>query len=124
MVIESLFNLCVTKVCENLETYSDILNELSGEVPHTVLDTILGHHIRNCLTVEVEYIELRPDPSFNYFERSCVECYPRFVWNNHSVVTKTMYIQKTVWDKIRYDYECEYCYEPFTIYFDESCNCP
>lgn len=124
MGVKSLFKLCAKNVCEHIGSYSDIINSLFGKVPHTVLDKLLKHHIKNCMYIQLEYINIIP-ASLNYFrERVCTDCYTWTRWDSTKITNSTLRMQKSVWERIKRNrFECEYCGESLATYVENSCEC-
>lgn len=106
----SLYGICFVKVCEYVSTtcsYSDIINNLWGEIPEPVLNDIVKHYITNCLVVDIDYISIVPTYDNCYKERICTECYS--VINEPSFVNIRINVQKLVWERIKNEYECDQC---------------
>lgn len=122
--VQTLYKQCVTKVCEYLSTnysYNDIINKLYGEIPETVLNDIVRHHINNCIVVEIDYISIIPTYDNCFRERICNDCYS--VIDVPSFVSIRMNHPKQTWERIKRFYECDQCGESLVTNIENSCEC-
>lgn len=126
MSVEPLFLVCITRICKDAGSYSDIINSLWDQVPNTLLNQILAHHSKNCRTIGLNYIKLVPSYLNFYRERICTDCYLwSRKWCSDSVTTVNhkLFVQYSDWKNMKNDFTCEYCGIALIIYEKDSCNC-
>ena len=130
--MKSLFDLCVSVACENIESHTDMENYLDDFLPAPLCSKLMNHHAKNCLWITLNYIKIAPSIYNVYKERCCYDCVSELhkevgSWSNIAYrpfnITEQISMYGPSWEKMKNNYVCNYCWTSLVVHIEQSCEC-